>query len=195
MVDPARRRMTPEAFFAWQDTQDESYELVEGFPRPHAKALAEVSRRHDHMIVNLLCALHGPLRGGACRPTTGNVALRTGPATLRRPDVTVECAPLVRDSYENREPRLVAEVISPCTTTLDCFRKLDEYRRHPTLAYILLVETRFPGAVLYRREGEAWLEEGFEAPNAVIELPAIGARLALADIYADMTFEPGRPDR
>jgi len=174
-------RMTPEAFFAWQNTQVEPYELVDGHPRPH-----------DHVTVNLLCALHGPLRGTGCRPTTGNVALRTGPATLRRPDVTVEGAPMIPDSYENRAPRLVAEVIAPCTTTIDCFRKLDEYRRQPTLAYILLVETRFPSAVLYRREGEVWAKESFETLDAVIELPAISARLALADIYADMTFEPGR---
>ncbi|MFY9294632.1 MAG: Uma2 family endonuclease [Methylorubrum rhodinum] len=185
-------RMTPEAFFAWQNTQAEPYELVDGHPRPHAKAFTAVSRWHDHVTVNLLCALHGPLRGTGCRLTTGNVALRTGPTTLRRPDVTVEIAPMIPDSYENRAPRLVAEVISPCTTTIDCFRKLAEYRRHPSLAYILLVETRFPGTVLYRREGEGWADESFEALDAVIELPAIGARLTLADVYADMTFEPGR---
>lgn len=63
---------------------------------------------------------------------------------------------------------------------------------NPGLAYILLVETRFPSAVLYRREGDIGAEESFESPDAVIELPDIGARLALAAIYEDVPFAPGR---
>lgn len=107
--------------------------------------------------------------------------------------MTVECSELVRDTYENRLPRLVVEVLSPSTTNIDRFRKPDEYRRHPSLAYILLVETRFPSAVLYRHEGDAWAEGSFEGLDAVNVLPAIGAQLALADIYENVSFEPGRP--
>ena len=145
--------------------------------------------------MNTIATLHAHLRGSGCRPTTDDLALRTGIATIRRPDVTVECGDLVRDIDENRAPRLVVEVLSPSTTNIDRFRKLDEYRCHPSLAYILLVETRFPSAVLYRREEEGWTEESFETLDAVIDLPAIGARLALTDIYEDVAFEPGRPVR
>lgn len=95
----------------------------------------------------------------------------------------------LRDTYENRTPKLVVEVLSPSTSTIDRFRKLEEYKCHPTLAYILLVETRWPSATLYRREGDAWDMVAFEALGEVIDLPEIGARLALADIYADFTFE------
>ena len=145
--------------------------------------------------MNIIATLHAQLRGSGCRPTTDDLALRTGIATIRRPDVTVECGGLVRDIDENRTPRLVVEVLSPSSTDIDRFRKLDEYRRHPSLACILLVETRFPSAVLYRREEEGWTEESFETLDAVIDLPAIGARLALTDIYEDVAFEPGRPVR
>jgi Uma2 family endonuclease len=192
MADPARR-MTPDAFFAWEAAQDGLYELVDGVPVPHVKMLAGVSAQHDRAVVNIIATLHAQLRGSGCRPTTDDLALRTSIATIRRPDVTVECGKLVRDTYESRSPRLVVEVLSPSTTNIDRFRKLDEYRRHPSLAYILLVETRFPSAVLYRREGDAWAEESFEGLDAVIALPAIGAQLALADIYEDVSFEPGRP--
>ena len=43
------------------------------------------------------------------------------------------------------------------------------------------METRFVSAVLYRRDGQSWDEESFEASTDVIELDAIGARLALAE--------------
>ncbi len=47
--------------------------------------------------------------------------------------------------------------------------------------------------MLYRRKGDTWAEENFEGLDAVITLPAIGAQLALADIYEDASFEPVRP--
>ena len=189
MAEPARRLMTPEEFFAWQETQDGLYELVDGVPVPHVKMMTGASAPHDRATVNIIASLHAQLRGTGCRPTTDDIALRTSIGTLRRPDVTVECGELVRDTYESRSPRLVVEVLSPSTANIDQFRKLEEYRRHPTLAYILLIETRFPSAVLYRRDGTAWLERSFAAMDEVIDLPEIGATLALADIYDDVAFD------
>ena len=189
MADPALRRMTPDQFFAWQLGQDGLYELVDGVPVPHVKMMTGASAQHDRVTVNIIADLHHQLRGTGCRPTTDDIALRTCIATLRRPD---ECGELVRDSYESQSPRLVVEVLSPSTSSVDRFRKLDEYRRHPTLRGILLVETRFPSVLLYRRTGEAWEPETFEAMTDIIDLSEIGARLALADIYEAVAFEPGR---
>jgi Uma2 family endonuclease len=191
MADPALRRMTPEEFFAWQLGQDGLYELVDGVPVPHVKMMTGASAQHDRVTVNIIATLHQQLRGTGCRPTTDDIALRTSSATLRRPDGTVECGELVRDSYESRAPRLVVEVLSPSTSSVDRFRKLDEYRRHPTLRGILPVETRFSSVLLYRRTGEAWEAESYEAVTEIIDLPVIGARLALADIYEAIAFEPG----
>jgi Uma2 family endonuclease len=106
--------------------------------------------------------------------------------------VTVECGDLILDSYESRTPRLVVEVLSPSTSTIDRFRKLEEYKRHPTIAYILLVETRWPSATLYRRDGESWMTQAFEAIDETIDLPIIGAMLRMTDVYDSMTFAPHR---
>ena len=192
MADPAYRRMTPEEFFAWEQGRDGLYELVDGVPVPHIKMMTGASAQHDRVTVNVIVSLGTQLRGSGCRPTTDDIALRTSIATVRRPDITVECGDLVRDTYENREPRLVVEVLSPSTASIDRFRKLEEYRRHPTLAYILLIETRWPGAVLYRREGASWETQTFESLEDTIALPAIGATLALADIYEGLVFETRR---
>jgi Uma2 family endonuclease len=192
VADPAIRHMTAEEFFAWQLGQAGLYELVDGVPVPHVKMMTGASAQHDRATVNIISTLNQQLRGSGCRPTTDDIALRTGITTLRRPDITVECGELVRDTYESRSPRLVVEVLSPSTSSVDRFRKLDEYRRHPSLRCILLVETRFPGVLLYRRADEAWAPETYEAMTDVIDLPEIGARLALADIYDDVAFEPGR---
>ncbi len=68
--------------------------------------------------------------------------------------------------------------------------KLEEYKRHPTLRSILLLETVAPVALLYRREGEGWQPVLFEGLDAVIALPEIGASLALAEVYDGLAFPP-----
>lgn len=195
MVEPPFRRMSPEEFFAWQLGRDGLYELVDGVPVPHVKMMTGASAQHDRATVNIIVSLGIQLRGSGCRPTTDDIALRTGIATIRRPDVTVECGDLVRDTYENRSPRLVVEILSPSTSNIDRFRKLDEYRRHPALAYTLLVGTRWPSAVPYRRRDEAWDAETFEELSDEIHLPEIGAELSLADIYEGLVFGTERESR
>ncbi|TNC10994.1 Uma2 family endonuclease [Methylobacterium terricola] len=190
MADAARQRMTPEEFFRWQEGQDEPFELVDGAPVPKHRMMTGASVQHDRVTVNVIITLGNQLRGSRCRPTTDDVSLRTRINTIRRPDVTIECGELVHDTHESREPRLVVEVASPSTTTVDRTVKLEEYKRHPSLRYILLLETVAPVALLYRREVEGWQAELFEGLDAVIELPDIGARLMLADVYYDLTFPP-----
>ncbi len=192
MAQTARRPMSVEEFFDWQQRQDFPYELVGGVPVPHVKMMTGASAQHDRATVTIVAALHNPLRGTGCRPTTDDIGQRTGIATLRRPDVTVECGDLILDSDESRKPKLVVEVLSPSTGPIDRFRKFEEDRRHPTIAYILLVETRWPSATLYRRRGDAWETQAFEPIDETIAPTIIGARLPMADIYGDMVFPPHR---
>ncbi len=188
MAEPARRLMTPEEFFAWQLHQEERYELVDGLPILRHRMMTGSSMQHDRATVNIIISLGNQLRGSGCRPMTADIAIRTSLRGLRRPDVTVECAELVRDTYEAREPRLVVEVASPSTSAVDRTRKLEEYKRHPTLRCILLVETVLPQVLLYRRSDDDWAVEAFDGLEAIIDLPEIAARLTLADIYDGLTF-------
>jgi Uma2 family endonuclease len=192
MADAARPTMTPEDFFIWQRDQDELYELVDGHPVPRHRMMTGASMQHDRVTVNIIGSLYAQLRGKPCRPTTADIALRTSIRGLRRPDVMVECAPLVQDTYEAREPRLVVEVASPSTTSIDQTRKVEDYKRHPTLAAILLVEPQKPQALLYRRSGAGWEIETFEGLEVVIDLTEIGATLAMADLYDGLAFPPRR---
>ena len=194
MALTAERPMTPEEFFAWQEGREELYELVDGVPVMMLKMMTGTSVQHDRVTVNVIATLHGQLRGSGCRPTTDDVSVRTKINGVRRPDVTVECGEMVRDTYEAREPRLVVEVLSPSTMNIDRFRKLEEYKRHPTLDAILLLDTRAPEATLYRRDAEGgWAQEDHAGPDAVIALPTIGATLALAEVYEGVGFEIASP--
>ncbi|MCJ2133489.1 hypothetical protein MKK69_05315 [Methylobacterium sp. J-026] len=57
---------------------------------------------------------------------------------------------------------------------------------------IRLVEARFASVLLYRRIEADPAAEPYESTRDIIDLPEISARLALADIYDAIAFEPAR---
>jgi Uma2 family endonuclease len=183
MAEPSLKLMTPDEFYIWQLDQDERYELVDGVPVP-LRAMTGASNVHDVILVNCILELGNRLRGRPCRVASADTALRTSIRSSRRPDVTVDCAPPEAKSYEAQRPTVVVEVLSPTTRTIDRFTKLDEYRRHPTLRHILLVEPGSVASKLYSRpEGGEWTAVDLIGREAVIELAAIEVSLPLAALY------------
>ena len=174
-----------EEFFAWQLRQDKRYELVDGVP---LEMMAGASRMHDLVVTNIIALLKSQLRGGPCQPTTADIALLTRIRSLRRPDVTVTCDPPRGDVYEAREPRMVVEVLSPSNTDVKWDRKLNEYRRHEALDYILLVDSEAVAAKLYTRTVSGWDDVDADSLKDRIELPKLGCALKLADVYEGTEF-------
>src|SRR5436309_5805030 len=122
MAEPQLRRMSQDEFLGWQDQQDRLYELVDGVPVLPLKMMTGASQAHDRVVVNIIRELANQLRGGPCRPTTDDLAVRIPAGNVRRPDVTVECGEAGRRELAVREPRVVIEVLSPSTMTFDRIR-------------------------------------------------------------------------
>ena len=189
MSQPAfERTMTVEAFFAWQERQDDRYELVGGAP---LRMMAGASNGHDRIVVNLVAELRNQLRGSGCRPFTGDGAVETYPGQIRRPDAGVDCGRLDARAYKAAAPRMVAEVLSPSTRDFDTYDKVREYQSVAGLDYVLLVEPNAPEAVMWVRDGEGWRTERAEGLDASLALPGIGVTLALADLYDEVEFPSG----
>lgn len=183
MAEPQMRLMTPEEFYIWQLDQDERYELVDGLPRP-LRAMTGASNAHDVILVNCIIELGTRLRGKPCRVASADTAVRTSLRSSRRPDVTIDCAPPEAKSYEARRPTVVIEVLSPSTRKIDQFTKLEEYRRHPTLRHIVLIDPDSLNAKLYSRLPEGpWTDVDLVGRDAVIDLAAIEVSLPLAALY------------
>jgi Uma2 family endonuclease len=177
------RLLTPEEFFIWQLDQDERYELVDGVPVP-LRAMTGASNAHDVIVVNCIAELHSRLRGKPCRVASADTALRTSLRSARRPDLTVDCAPPRGDSYEAHLPTVVVEILSPSTRKIDRFTKLEEYRRHPSMRHVLLVDPDTMSAKLCSRaEGGDWTDADLIGKEAIIELAAIDVALALGALY------------
>jgi Uma2 family endonuclease len=192
MSQPVRQPGTVDAFFVWQESQSERYELVGGFP---VRLMAGASNAHDRIVVNLLAELRNQLRGGPCRPFTGNGSVETYPGQIRRPDVGVDCGRFDPHGCRAAEPRLVAEVLSPSTRDFDAFAKLTEYQAVATISHVLLVEPNLAEVALWSRADEgAWIASRIEGLDGVVQLPAIGVALQMSDLYEGIEF-PETPSR
>ncbi len=189
MAERQLKRMTPDEFFEWQARQDKNYELVDGVPVLTIKAMTGATERHDTVTVNAIVSLGNQLRGKPCRPRTQDKAIRIPNGRVRRPDLIVECGSPAPTSMEADEPRLVVEILSPSTMRYDRFQKLEEYKTHPAIRVILLVDTESPQITVWRRAGGSWDRSEVAGLDAVIDLPEVGARLALVELYEGVEFE------
>jgi len=186
--EPVTKRWTIKEFFAWQEGQPDRYELVDGFP---VRLMAGTKNVHHDIVVNLLIQLGNQLRGSGCRPFTGDGSVETLPGRIRRPDAGVDRGRRDPEAYTAAEPKLVAEVLSPTTRDVDAFEKLGEYKDIESLTYILLIEPNAPEVALWARDGErTWRKRSIQGLDAAVDLPEIGATLALADLYEGVSFPP-----
>ena len=183
------KRMTPDEFFEWQARQDKNYELVDGVPVLPIKAMTGATRRHDRVTVNAIISLGNKLRGGPCLPSTDDIAIRIPNGRVRRPDIFIECGSPAENSTEADDPRVVLEILSPSTMRYDRFQKLEEYKTHPAIRVILLVDTEAPQITVWRRHGDEWGRTEAKGLDTVIELSEIGVSLELRELYAGAKFD------
>ena len=143
---------------------------------------------HDRLSVNLIGRLSTALRGGphVVHGSNLKVLSRQGNASMY-PDLFVRCGPREGRRTRVEDPAVALEVLSEGTAKDDLTRTRRAYEAIPTLRAIVYVSQDEPRVDLVRRRGDgAWEdEEPLEGLGATLELPEIGVRLAMAEIYED----------
>ena len=181
--DPGMRVAEYQAWVA--DLPDEEcWELIDGEP----VLMALQSERHQLIVANLVRNLPPFGRDRGCRAIPGIAVLSDSMDTFAPiPDVVVRCGPPLKDGYA-RDSVLVAEVLSPSTMSRDRGRKTDFYRSVASLEVFLIVYQDEPRIEVWRRDADGfWAFEARDL-NAAIDLPELGGRLAVAEIYDDIAF-------
>ena len=182
-LDPAYRRVSVREFLA-MDLGDAKAELVDGL----ILMMAGGSPRHAAIAMNLAIALGNRLRGTGCRPYGSDLAVRTGEASIRFPDVSVYC----RDDNPQKPgeekllgvPRVVFEVLSPSTATNDQITKLAEYRTLAGLQAVVFVDpaTERMRVIATNEKAEApWLPAG-----SALDLAMLGVTVPHAEVFEDL---------
>ena len=115
--------------------------------------------------------------------------------TRRDPPPRHRCRLRTQGPERNKatSPRVVVEVLSPTTRDFDTIGKLDEYRLIESLERIVVVEPNAPEVIVWARGVDrSWRKAIRRGLDQEIDMPEIGATLALAEIYDGVEF-PARP--
>ena len=173
----------PDAFLRWNEGREGKRELVRG---KIIEMMTGATRGHAILVSELSAALRAQIDRTRFLVVTSDLGVRT-PFGVRYPDLVVDCKGGAASGLSAIGPVLIAEVLSPSSTTTDLVEKSAEYTTLAGLRYYL---------VLAQAERKAWLWSGgqgewvgpdlFAGPNARVELPSISAALSLRTLYDEL---------
>ena len=148
--------------------------------------MAGGSIEHAGVAANIIMTLGPKLRGTGCRPFGSDLAVQTGPRSIRYPDVSIFCRPHADDGDRNKligQPRAVFEVLSPSTMLLDERTKVPEYQALADVQDIVLIDPDTRRVRHIQRTGpHGWSDQWVE--TGAIQLTSIGLDLSLDDLFA-----------
>lgn len=186
-----KSRLSADEFLAWEATQAERHEFVQG----EVFAMAGGEDRNNTVAGNLYIALRQHLRGTPCRVFASDVKLRVAAADcFFYPDVMVTCS--AADAAERlvkQAPVLVVEVLSPSTEAFDRGAKFAAYRQLPSLVEYLLVDPGQRRCDLFRKRAAdgLWVLHPAE-PDEALQLASVDLTVPPAALWADLD-EPAGP--
>lgn len=194
--------LSPEAYLALERAAETKSEYIDG----QMVAMSGASFEHVTIGGNIYGQLFSKLRGGPCRPLTSDMRVHAHDSYFY-PDVTAVCgSPDLggppADTLQN--PTVIFEVLSPSTEQRDRTVKFRAHRRIPSLQAYVLVAQDHAWVDCFRRQGDMWVFSSLVGLNEVLDLPEIGCRLTLAEIYErvdvkaveeDISDEPPERDR
>jgi len=179
-----RKRITEAQYLAMERASETKHEFLDG----EVYAMTGASERHNLIDMSVSTSLFNQLRGKPCRVYPSNMRLKVAVTGLYTyPDISVVCGrtELADESTDTLlNPALIIEILSKTTAGYDRGEKFSQYRRIPTLKeYLLISQTRCLVEHYLRQPDGKWLLTEYSDLADVIELPSIGCRLALSEVY------------
>ncbi len=184
-------RQTSAEYLAFERSAEIKSEYFEG----EIFAMAGASREHNLVVGNLVGELRNHLRKGPCEVYPSDMRVKVEATGLYTyPDVVVACdSPQFEDEHVDTllNPTLLVEVLSDSTEKYDRGKKSSHYRRLASLQEYLLVSQDEPHIEHYARQDDHhWILTEGTGLESTIALPVLDFRLALAEVYARVTFSP-----
>ncbi|MBD2202635.1 Uma2 family endonuclease [Calothrix sp. FACHB-1219] len=181
------QKMTIEEYLAWEPLQDFRYEYVNG----KVFAMTGGTIPHNDIALNFYRALYPHLRARGCRVNVSDVKVQVTPKSpYYYPDVIVSCDPQdlnARKFIQN--PKIIAEVLSPGTSSRDRGEKFTNYLQIPSLQEYLLIDAEKISVERYcRGEGRMWLYHPYTEGD-MITLSSIEFEIAIALLYEGVVLE------
>ncbi len=182
-IHPQPPEMSLEEFLAWEATQPTKHEFVDG----EIFAMAGASRAHGTIALNLAALVRPAIRKTGCRAYIADMkVVPPGQRSVRYPDLVMTCDPRdLEDEHITRFPKLIVEVLSRNTASIDRGQKFEEYRRIPTLEEYVLVDSTQVLVEVLRRGDDVWTFTEY-GPGATFRLESIALDVRVDDLYEDI---------
>ena len=178
------RRYTLAEYLAMEPEGDVRHEFVDG----EIFAMVGASRVHNALVMNLVAAIRPHLRGTPCRIASHDMKVLIAAGNRAYyPDLVVSCNDPVNelDDYTETHPRLIIEVLSPSTATVDRREKRLAYQTLDSLRDYVLVAQDKPLVEVYSRQPDGWTQTSYVA-NETVVLPSIDVELLMSVIFEDV---------
>ena len=191
MGEKALDTFSLDTYIQMEKESDVKYEYYDGL----ILAMAGGDPNHGLIAGNINTELNIALRaqGKKCKAYNSDVKIAINLANRRcYPDVSVVCGPSERDTKEPKaitNPILVVEVLSESTESKDRGEKFQAYRQLPSLReYMLVSQVKVQVEVFSLTEDGTWRIQAIQGLEQEVELPALGIKLKLEDIYYEVEW-------
>ncbi|MFP4253768.1 MAG: Uma2 family endonuclease [Halothece sp.] len=181
-------KLTPEEYLAWEETQREKYEYING----QVYAMGGGSVNHGRIAIRLTAMFDAHLEGSSC--ITGNSDIKINLAETNNytyPDASVTC-----DDRDKSNPNyftypcLIVEVLSKSTEAYDRGGKFRMYRQNSVLQdYLLVSSTQIEMDLYHKKETGEWIILNYQAGDT-IQLKSINLSFKIEQIYRGLTLNP-----
>lgn len=186
IASPQKDFLTPQEYFAWEETQGQKYEYIDG----EIFVMTGGTVPHGTISLNFASILKNHLRGSSCRAFALDVKLgvsEDGP--FYYPDIMVTCNERDRSAIKViYHPCLIAEVLSPSTEAYDRGRKFANYRRIQTLQEYLLINAEGINVECFRPNDRGKWELTTYSVGEEIRLTSIDVSFPIELLYEDIWF-------
>lgn len=175
--------LTIEEFLDFTESRpkEERWELIEGEPVLNPSPV----QMHQMIAVNISSSLlleKGRL-GASWLPILGiGTRVPASPKSLPQPDVYVQAHGIAENSHITDDALVVFEVLSRSNNKADREWRRQAYASIPNCQHYVTVALTSARVVAFDRS-TGWRERTIAGLKATLNLPALGARLRLADIY------------
>ncbi len=192
MAVQAPVRLTVEEYLAWEETNFEKHEYIDG----EVRCMAGATGRHNRIMMNLAVAIGRELDDSDCFLLSSEMRVKAGESRYVYPDLSAVCGEELfeRDNeMELLNPTLVIEVTSPSAIDTDRDEKKNFYFDVPSIQSYLIIDQHRVCAELSTRSEAGWQTATYTDLNDVLSLDTLNCELPLAQVYRGITFET-QPD-
>ncbi len=186
-------RLTVEEYLAWEETNFEKHEYIDG----EVRCMAGANRTHNHIVWNLSTLIAQEIDESRCAVFIAEMKVRSsGPtrAHYMYPDLCAVCG---EERFESASqvvllnPVMAIEVTSPSTMDIDRGEKLDLYFEVPSIQAYLIIDQHRVCAELSIRADAGWQTTSYEDLDDVVPLEVLNCNLPLTQVYRGITFNLG----